>query len=89
MSRSNKDVTIPNVSLETNPGSKIVHLILQGLDISEQNTRQRRAVSLFPQSVAYSSTSPAVFPSPPAVVQVVVVQLGAPEYLQWPRWIRG
>ncbi len=25
-------------SLETNPGSKIVHLILQGLDISEQNT---------------------------------------------------
>ncbi len=31
-------------------------------------------MSPFPQSVAYSSTSPAVFPSPPAVVQVVVVQ---------------
>ncbi len=46
---------------------------------------ERRAVSPFPQSVAYSSASPAVFPSPPAVVQVVVV----PEYLQWPRWIRG
>ncbi len=30
-------------------------------------------MSPFPQSVAYSSTSPAVFPSPPAVVQVVVV----------------
>ncbi len=46
-------------------------------------------MSPFPQSVAYSSTSPAVFPSPPAVVQVVVVQLGAPKYLQWPRWFRG
>ncbi len=34
-----KDVTVPNVPLETYPGSKIVHLILQGLDISEQNTR--------------------------------------------------
>ncbi len=34
-----KDVTVPYVPLETYPGSKIVHLILQGLDISEQNTR--------------------------------------------------
>ncbi len=34
-----KDVTVPNVPLETYPGSKIFHLILQGLDISEQNTR--------------------------------------------------
>ncbi len=34
-----KDVTVPYVLLETYPGSKIVHLILQGLDISEQNTR--------------------------------------------------
>ncbi len=25
--------------METYPGSKIIHLILQGLDISEQNTR--------------------------------------------------
>jgi len=33
-----KDVTVSNVPLETYPGSKIVHLILQGLDISEQNT---------------------------------------------------
>ncbi len=34
-----KDVTVPNVPLETNPGSKVVHLIIQGLDIGEQNTR--------------------------------------------------
>ncbi len=34
-----KDVTVPNVPLETNPGSKIVHLIVQGLDIGEQNAR--------------------------------------------------
>ncbi len=33
-----KDVAVSIVSLETNPGSKIVHLILQGLDISEQDT---------------------------------------------------
>ncbi len=39
-------------------------------------------MSPYPQSVAYSSTSPAVFPSPPAVVQVVVVQPVVPEYLQ-------
>ncbi len=37
--RQTKDVTVPYVPLETYPGSKIVHLILQGLDISEQNTR--------------------------------------------------
>ncbi len=34
-----KDVTVPYVPLETYPGSNIVHLILQGLDICEQNTR--------------------------------------------------
>ncbi len=34
-----KDVTVSNVPLETYPGSKIVHLILQGSDIGEQNTR--------------------------------------------------
>ncbi len=34
-----KDVTVPYVPLETYPGSKIVHLFLQGSDISEQNTR--------------------------------------------------
>ncbi len=33
------DVTVPYVPLETNPGSKIVHLIIQGLDISEQKAR--------------------------------------------------
>ncbi len=84
-----KDVTVPNVPLETNPGSKIVHLILQGLDISEQNTRKRRTVSPFPQSVADSSASPAVFASPPGIIQVAFVQLGVPKYLQWPRWICG
>ncbi len=31
-------ITVSNVPLETYPGSKIIHLILQGLDISEQNT---------------------------------------------------
>ncbi len=50
-----KDVTVPNVPLETNPGSKIVHLILQGLDISEQNTWKRTTVSPFSQSVSDSS----------------------------------
>ncbi len=34
--RQTKDVTVPNVPLETCPGSKIVHLIFQGLDICEQ-----------------------------------------------------
>ncbi len=33
------DVTVTYVPLETYPGSKIVHLILQGLDVSEQNAR--------------------------------------------------
>ncbi len=33
------DVTVPYVPLETYTGSKIVNLILQGLDISEQNAR--------------------------------------------------
>ncbi len=37
--RQTDDVTVPYVPLETYPGSKIVHLILQGLDISEQNAR--------------------------------------------------
>ncbi len=43
-------------------------------------------MSPFPQSVADSSTSPAVFLSPPAVIQVVIGQLVVPKYLQWPRW---
>ncbi len=33
--RQTKDVIVPYVPLETYPGSKIVHLILQGLDIGE------------------------------------------------------
>ncbi len=32
-------LSVPYVPLETYPGSKIVHLILQGMDISEQNTQ--------------------------------------------------
>ncbi len=46
-------------------------------------------MSPFPQSVAYSSASPPMFLLPPAVVQVVIVQLVVPKYLQWPRWVRG
>ncbi len=46
-------------------------------------------MSPFPQSVAYSSASPAVFPLSPVVIQVVIVQLVVPKYLQWPRWVRG
>ncbi len=34
-----KQRMLPYVPLETYPGSKIVHLILQGLDIHKQNTR--------------------------------------------------
>ncbi len=56
----NKDVTVPNVPLETCPGSKVVHLIFQGLDICEQNTGERGAVSFVSQSVTDSSTSSAV-----------------------------
>ncbi len=41
--RQTKDVTVPNVPLETCPGSKVVHLIFQGLDICEQNTASLRA----------------------------------------------
>ncbi len=33
-----KQRMLPYVPLETYPGSKIVHLILQGLDIRKQNT---------------------------------------------------
>ncbi len=46
-------------------------------------------MSPFPQAVADSSTSPAGFLLPPAVIQVAFVHLGVPKYLQWPRWIRG
>ncbi len=40
-------------------------------------------MSPFPQSVTNSSVSPAMFPSSPGVIQVVIVQLGV---LQWPCW---
>ncbi len=46
-------------------------------------------MSPFPQSVADTSVSPTVFLSPPGIIQVAFVHLGAPKYLQWPRWIRG
>ncbi len=49
--RQTKDVTVPNVPLETCPGSKVVHLIFQGLDICDQNTGDRGAVSFVSQSV--------------------------------------
>jgi len=81
------DVTVSDVPLETNPGSKIVHLIIQGLDIGEQNTRQGGTVSPFPQPVTNSSTFPAVFPSPPGIIEAAFVSFGAPKNLQWPRWI--
>ncbi len=38
-------------------------------------------MSPFPQSVADSSTFPAVFPSPPGIIQVAFVQLCVPKYL--------
>ncbi len=39
------------------------------------------------QSVADSSTFPAVFPSPPGIIEAAFVSFGAPKNLQWPRWI--
>ncbi len=84
-----KDVTVPNVPLETFPGSKIIHLVFQGLDICEQNTGKRRAVSLFPQSVTNSRASSAVFLSPLGIIQTAFVTIGIPKNLQWPCWIRG
>ncbi len=39
-------------------------------------------MSPFPQSIADSSASPAVFPSSPGIIQVAFVQLGAPKYLK-------
>ncbi len=45
-------------------------------------------MSPFPQSVADTSASPTVFLSPPGIIQVTFVHLGAPKYLQWPCWIR-
>ncbi len=39
VSDKQNDVTVSYLTLETYPGSKIIHLILQGLDISEQDAR--------------------------------------------------
>ncbi len=64
-------------------------LFFQGLDICEQNTGERRAVSPVSQSVTDSSTSSAVFLSPSGIIRVAFVKLGVPKNLQWPRWIRG
>ncbi len=69
--------------------AKIVHLIFQGLDICEQNTGERGAVSFVSQSVTDSSASSAVFLSPSGIIRVAFVKLGVPKNLQWPRWIRG
>ncbi len=44
-------------------------------------------MSPFPQSVADSSTFPAVFLSPPGIIEAAFVSFGAPKNLQWPRWI--
>ncbi len=38
-------------------------------------------MSPFPQSVTYSSASPAVFPSPPGIIEAAFVNFGAPKYL--------
>ncbi len=48
-------------------------------------------MSPFPQSVADPSAFPTVLlnPLPPGVMQVTIVLLRIPEYLKWPRWIRG
>ncbi len=37
----------------------------------------------FPQSVTYSRASPAVFPSPPGIIEAAFVNFGGPKYLQW------
>ncbi len=50
---------------------------------------QRGTVSPFSQSVTYSSASPAMFPSPPGIIEAAFVHLSLPKYLQWPCWIRG
>ncbi len=46
-------------------------------------------MSPFPQSVADSSAFPAVFLSPPGIIQVAIVLLRVLKNLQWPCWIRG
>ncbi len=46
-------------------------------------------MSPFPQSVVDCSAFPAVFLSPPGIIQVAFVHLGAPKYLQWPRFLQG
>ncbi len=75
--------------LETYPGSKIVHLILQGLDISEQKYSVEEDCEPFPSVCCVFQRVSRDVPSSPAVIQVVIVQLVVPKYLQWPRWVRG
>ncbi len=71
--------------------SWLIHLILQGLDIREQNIRERRKLSPFSQSVADPSVFPAVLLDllPRGVIQVAIVHLCFPENLKWSHWIRG
>ncbi len=68
---------------------KLILALRSSILFSKDWTLASRILGSFPQSVADSSTSPAVFLLPPAVIQVVIVQLGVPKYLQWPRWVCG
>ncbi len=46
-------------------------------------------MSPFSQSVTNSSSSPAVFLSPPGIIQAAFVNLSVPKYLQWmDPWIK-
>ncbi len=83
-----KDVTVPNVPLETCPGSKIVHLIFQGLDIASRILGEGgcelcfsvcHGFQLVVRGVSFAFWD----------YSVAFVKLGVPKNLQWPRWIRG
>ncbi len=60
---------------------KLIHLILQGLDINKQNSRQSRTVSPYPLPVANPKVFPAVFlhQLPRWVIQVAIVLLRIPK----------
>ncbi len=89
--RQTKDVTVPYVPLETYPGSKIIHLILQRLDIGKQNARLEEDCELFSSVCCESQhVSHCVLdPSPRVAIQVAIVHLHVPKNLEWPRWVGG